>query len=257
MIELSVVLHSALIIGVCVSLLWLLSLKLRDASIADIWWGPGFAVIAWTASDAPMDANIRYGAILALMTLWGLRLGLHLLDRNGGKPEDHRYQAMRSKSRNFPLISLFQVFWLQGALQVLVALPIFAIANSSEPLSWVDALGLSLLFDGILLEAVADLQLKRFKADPANAGKVMDRGVWGWSRHPNYFGNALLWAGVGLVGVGAGAPLWALLGPATMWFLLLRVSGVTMLEATIVDRRPEYRSYIERVPSFFPRPPKK
>lgn len=257
MIELSAVLDSALVIGACTSVLWLLSLKLRDASIADIWWGPGFAVVTWFASAAPLEASVRYRATLALMVLWGLRLGLHLAIRNGGKPEDHRYQAMRAETANFPWVSLFKVFWLQGSLQVFVALPIFAIARSSEPLSWIDGLGLVLVLGGILLEAVADLQLKRFKANPESAGKVMDRGLWGWSRHPNYFGNAVLWAGVGVVGVGAGAPWWALLGPAVMWFLLLRVSGVTMLESTIVDRRPEYRSYKERVPSFFPRAPRR
>jgi steroid 5-alpha reductase family enzyme len=256
MIQGDAVAYSAGVIAACVTALWLLSLRLRDASIADIWWGPGFAVIAWTASEAPLEANLRYGATLVLMTVWALRLGSHLWIRNGGKPEDRRYQAMRAATPGFPMVSLFQVFWLQGALQILVALPLFAIAASEAPLSWVDAIGLSLILDGVLLEAVADIQLKRFKADPASAGKVMDRGIWGWSRHPNYFGNAVLWTGVGVVGVGASAPLWALLGPATMWFLLLRVSGVTMLESTIVDRRPKYRSYMERVPSFFPRPPK-
>lgn len=256
MIQADAVLYSAAVIAACVTALWLLSLRLRDASIADIWWAPGFAVIAWTASETPLDATLRYGGTLVLLTLWAIRLGGHLWVRNGGKPEDRRYQAMRASTPGFPVVSLFKVFWLQGALQILVALPVFAIATSTEPLSWVDALGLSLILDGVLLEAVADMQLKRFKADPSSAGKVMDRGLWGWSRHPNYFGNAVLWTGVGVVGIGAAAPWWALVGPATMWFLLLRVSGVTMLESTIVDRRPEYRSYIERVSSFFPRPPK-
>jgi steroid 5-alpha reductase family enzyme len=256
MIALETVVHSGLFVGLAVTLLWLLSLQLRDVSIVDIWWGPGFAVIAWTASSTPLDANLRYGAALCLLTLWAVRLGTYLWIRNSGHPEDRRYQAIRAATPGFPLKSLFTVFWLQGALQLLVALPVFSIATSTAPFSWVDMIGLFLMVSGLVIEAVADEQLRRFKAEPDNAGKVMDRGLWGWSRHPNYFGNALIWAGVGVLGMGAHAPVWALLGPATMWFLLLRVSGVTMLESTIVDRRPAYRRYMERVPSFFPRPPR-
>jgi len=124
MIALETVVHSGLFVGLAVTLLWLLSLQLRDVSIVDIWWGPGFAVIAWTASSTPLDANLRYGAALCLLTLWAVRLGTYLWIRNSGHPEDRRYQAIRAATPGFPLKSLFTVFWLQGALQLLVARPV-------------------------------------------------------------------------------------------------------------------------------------
>ena len=257
MIELDAVVYSGIFVGSALFLLWLISLRLHDVSIVDIWWAPGFAVIAWTASDTPLEAGVRYGGILFLLTIWGLRLGIYLWIRNHGKPEDRRYQAFRAATPGFPLKSLFTVFWLQGGLQILIGIQIFAIARSTAPFNWVDLLGLMIGFAGVLVEAIADRQLSVFKRDPENSDKVMDRGLWAWTRHPNYFGNAVLWGGVAVVGLSAGAPIWTLLGPGLMWFLLLRVSGVTMLESTIVERRPDYRRYIETVPSFIPRPPRR
>ena len=238
----------------CVSLLWLISIKMRDASIADIWWGPGFALIAWIAWTQADTPTLRMTLICAVLTLWGLRLSTFMARRNLGHGEDRRYQAMRGDSPHFWWISLFQVFFLQGALQVLVALPVFAAAYSQTTLNIWDFLGLTIAMCGVFIEALADRQLKQFKAKPNNRDQVMNQGLWGYSRHPNYFGNAVLWLGVGMVGIASGGPLWSVAGPIIMWFLLLKVSGVSMLESTITERRPQYRQYMNEVSAFIPWP---
>ena len=244
------------LVAVCVFLIWLISIKMRDASIADIWWGPGFAVIAWFAWTQANPASLRLSLITIVLTLWGLRLSTFMARRNLGHGEDRRYQAMRGDSPHFWWVSLFQVFFLQGALQVVVALPIFAAAHSQTELNAWDMVGVVIALSGVFIEAVADHQLKQFKANPSNQGQVMDSGLWGYSRHPNYFGNAVLWLGVGIVGIASGGPVWTFAGPAIMWFLLLKVSGVSMLESTITKRRPAYRDYMTEVSAFIPWPRK-
>jgi steroid 5-alpha reductase family enzyme len=197
--------------------------------------------------------------LAACAAAWGLRLGLHLHRRWRVTGEDRRYRAMRAGwGPRFAVASLFTVFLLQGALLWLVSLPlqIGAALGAARPLGLRDAAGLLLFGAGLLTEAVADAQLARFRADPASAGQVMDRGLWGWSRHPNYFGEALLWWGLGLVAAGAG-PLWPLLGPALLTFLLLKVSGVALLEREIGQRRPGYDAYVARTSSFVPWPPRR
>ena len=174
--------------------------------------------------------------------------------RNLGHGEDRRYQAMRAGSPHFWWVSLFKVFFLQAALQIAVALPVFAVAQSQGPLGLLDLLGVALALAGVFIEALADHQLTGFKADPESRDLVMDRGIWGYSRHPNYFGNALLWVGVGVVGLVGGGPWWSFAGPVLMIFLLLKVSGVAMLESTIIDRRPGYEQYIKEVSAFVPWP---
>jgi steroid 5-alpha reductase family enzyme len=244
-------------IAACVTALWLVSIRLKDVSIVDIWWGPGFALIAWVVHAATPEPSLRLSLAAAILTLWGARLGLFLGQRNLGHGEDKRYVAIRGGSPHFWWTSLFKVFWLQGLLQIVVSSPVFAIQGTQTPMGPADWLGALIAFSGVAIEATADQQLKAFKADPANAKGVMRTGVWAWTRHPNYFGNALIWLGIGLMAVTGGAPWWAFAGPSVMWFLLLRVSGVSMLERTITDRRPEYRAYIEEVPAFIPRWPKR
>ena len=195
-------------VGACVFLIWLISLKMRDASIADIWWGPGFALIAWVAMLDSGRLSERSMWVCAVLTLWGLRLAFFMARRNLGHGEDRRYQAMRAGSPHFGWVSLFKVFFLQGTLQVAVALPVFAVVHSQAPLGVLDWIGVSIAFAGVLIEALADHQLTQFKADPKHGGKVMDQGLWGYSRHPNYFGNAVLWLGIGMVGLSSGGPWW-------------------------------------------------
>jgi steroid 5-alpha reductase family enzyme len=238
--------------------LWLASLALRDAGIVDAWWGPGFALLAWTDAAAT-GLHPRSVLLAGLLSLWSLRLALHLLLRGRGRPEDPRYAAMRRHyGARFPWVSFFTVFALQAVLQVAVGLPIAVVAaQPGPPLGALDVFGAALFAAGLLVEAVADLQLTRFRADPTSAGRVMDRGLWAWTRHPNYFGDCLAWWGV--FAVALASPLgWASLpGPALMTFLLLRVSGVALLERSIGKRRPGYAEYAKRVPAFLPRPPRR
>lgn len=236
-------------------LLWCLSLALRNASIVDIWWGPGFAMLALLSfALAPAGHALATG----LTAVWGLRLGAYLLARNAGHGEDPRYQSMRRHhGERFPFVSLATVFGLQGVLMWLVSLPV-QVANhgGAGEAALTTALGFGLWAVGLFFEAVGDLQLARFKADPENQGRVMDRGLWRYTRHPNYFGDACAWWGIWLVCLGSPGAAWTVLSPALMTFFLLRVSGVALLERSIGKRRPEYVDYQRRTSAFFPLPPK-
>lgn len=234
--------------------LWLVSLLRRDASIVDPFWGLGFVVVAWLAW-LRCEANEPRGWLLVgLTSAWGLRLSLYLLWRNVGHGEDRRYAAMRAHhGRRFWWISLFTVFLLQAAILWFVSLPLqVALAtDESTPLGIADAIGVALWLLGFCFESIGDWQLARFQADPAHAGRVLDRGLWRYTRHPNYFGDFCVWWGLYLVAAAGGAA-WTIASPALMSFLLLKVSGVSLLERTIVERRPEYRRYIARTNAFFP-----
>lgn len=240
--------------------LWLVSLARRDASIVDLWWGPGFgllATIAWLAADA---APARSAILLALVWVWGLRLGGYLAWRNHGRGEDPRYAAMRRRhGERFGLVSLGTVFGLQGVLQWLVALPVLLaiLAPGERALGALDALGLAVFAVGLAFESIGDAQLARFKADPANRGRVMDRGLWRYTRHPNYFGDSLVWWGLFAIACATPYGVFAIASPALMTFLLLRVSGVALLERSLVRTRPAYRDYVETTSAFFPRPPRR
>ncbi len=247
---------AAAAIGVAVVALWVLSLPLRNASIADIFWPLGFVVVAAISSRAS-GYGPRKALVGALVAVWGLRLAIHLYLRNRGHGEDPRYRAMRRRwgESRFPVVSLFTVFLFQGALLWVVSLPVQAASASSAHLMWLDVVGAVVWLVGFSFEAIGDLQLTRFRTDASNDGLVMDRGLWAYTRHPNYFGNATLWWGLGLIAVAAGR-WWALAGPLVMTILLLRVSGVPLLERRMKRTRPGYGDYVARTSSFFPRPPK-
>jgi steroid 5-alpha reductase family enzyme len=237
---------------------WLVSLGLRDASIADIAWGLVFVGIAWASWIAGVGGTAGLIAALAV-TVWGLRLATYIGIRNAGHGEDRRYQAMRAKRPNtFWLWSLFGVFVLQGILALIVSLPVQSLGSvgDSSP-GWISFVGVAVFLAGLGFEAVGDAQLAAFKRDPANKGQVMDRGLWRYTRHPNYFGDALLWWGIWLIAVGSGAAWWSLVGPALMTFLLVRVSGVALLESDLAERRPGYAEYIRKTSPFIPLPPKR
>lgn len=247
-----------IVIAVALFLLWLLSLKLKDASIVDIFWGLGFAMVAVTTYLATDGFAGRKQLITALTIIWGVRLAWHIGSRNIGKGEDYRYQAMRKKlGARFPIISLFSVFLLQGALMWLISLPLQAAQIPAQPdqLTVWDYAGLLVWIAGFLFEAVGDWQLRRFKSNPANKGKLMDQGLWAFTRHPNYFGDALLWWGFYLIACAAGA-WWTVFSPALMTFLLLKVSGVAMLERSLTKTKPEYEAYARRTNAFLPWFPK-
>lgn len=247
---------TATVIVASVVLLWLVSLLVRNASIIDLFWGFGFVVIAWVAwLVLAGDGSNRRLLLLVLVTVWGIRLAGYLTWRNSGKGEDFRYQAMRKRwGRRFPLISLATVFLLQAALMLIVSLPVQAGMLTGGALGIVAALGVGLWLVGLAFEAIGDSQLARFKADSTNSGKVMDRGLWRYTRHPNYFGDACVWWGIYLVALTTDT-WWTIVGPGVMTMLLLRYSGVALLEKTIANRRPGYAAYAERTNAFFPGPP--
>lgn len=237
---------------------WVVSIVISDASIVDIVWGLGFVLVAILGGALGAEST-RTRLVGALTLIWGLRLAIHLFRRNVGKGEDYRYRAMRRRwGDRFPVVSLFTVFLLQGALMFIVSLPVQAAqtATSPERLNSVDVIGATVWFVGFVFEAIGDEQLRRFKADPANKGKVMNRGLWRYTRHPNYFGDATLWWGLGLIAIGTGA-WWSLIGPLVMTVFLLRVSGVPLLERRMARTRPGYEDYVRRTSSFVPLPPKR
>jgi steroid 5-alpha reductase family enzyme len=256
----SVLLASALAIVVLMVVTWVVSLVVTDASIVDIIWGAGFVVVAATAAVVGEGYSDRRFLLLALVGIWGLRLSGYLAWRNLGHGEDYRYVAMREKfGASFWWISLFQVFLLQGVLMWVVSLPVQLSASAEEPASFgpLAAAGIAVWTVGLLFETVGDAQLAGFKADPVNEGRVMDRGLWRYTRHPNYFGDFCVWWGIFLVAAETGPGRFGIVGPLVMSFLLIRVSGVAMLEKTIGTRRPGYVDYVERTSAFFPRPPKR
>jgi steroid 5-alpha reductase family enzyme len=236
---------------------WLVSLARRDVSIVDSLWGPMIALAAWAYALLAPQTGPRDIIILALASLWALRLSGHITWRNWGHGEDRRYQAIRARNQpHFEYKSLYLVFGLQAGLAWIVALPLMAALAGDRPLGWLDALGAALWLFGIGFEALADRQLSRFKADRANQGRIMDRGLWAWSRHPNYFGECLVWWGAWLVALAAGAA-WTVVSPLLMTVLLLRVSGVALLEQDLTERRPAYRDYMVRTSAFIPWPPRR
>jgi steroid 5-alpha reductase family enzyme len=247
-------LAGGVILGLMI-LLWLLSVALRNSSIVDIFWGTGFVVVAWTAFLLTPDGFLPRKLLLAgLVTVWGLRLSTHILRRNWGKPEDFRYARWREESgRRWWWFSFFKVFLLQGILLWIISTPLIAAQVSRLPgrLGWLDALGVVVWAIGFFFEAVGDAQLERFKADPANKGKLLATGVWRYTRHPNYFGDAAQWWGYFLIAAAAGA-WWTVFCPILMTVLLVRVSGVALLEKTLVETKPGYREYARTTNAFLP-----
>jgi len=234
---------------------WLLSLALRNASIVDVFWGLGFALLAavyFVATDGFVGRKLL---ITTLVVVWGLRLSLHILRRNWGQGEDYRYRAFREKwGEKFWWGSFFQVFLLQGVLLWLISAPVLAAQfyGSPDELTVVDALGALVWGVGFFFEAVGDWQLAGFKADPANKGKVMQSGLWRYTRHPNYFGDATVWWGHFVIAAGTVDGLWTVFSPVLMTVLLLRVSGVALLEKAQVRTKPQYRAYVESTSAFLP-----
>ena len=248
----------AITIGL-MTFLWALSLVLKNSSIVDIFWGAGFVVFAWVAFFLTPGGFLGRKLLLTiLVTVWGLRLSLYILIRNWGKPEDFRYQVWRKQhGKKWWWYSFFQVFLLQGVLLTIIAAPLLAAQMSLAParLGVLDFLAIPLWAIGFFFESVGDWQLKRFKSDPANKGKVLDRGVWRYTRHPNYFGDVAQWWAYYLIAAAAGG-WWTIFSPILMTTLLLRVSGVSLLEKTL-DSRPGYKEYSERTSEFIPWFPKK
>jgi steroid 5-alpha reductase family enzyme len=242
------------VILVLMILLWLLSLRLKNSSIVDIFWGTGFVIAAWLYFSLTPEGYLPRKLLLStLVTIWGLRLSFYILLRNWGKPEDFRYQKWRQEAGSkWWWQSFLRVFLLQGILLWIISIPLLAAQYSELPdhLTILDLLAVGVWLVGFFLESVGDYQLSRFKAQAEHKGKVMDRGMWRYTRHPNYFGDSMQWWGYYVMAAAAGG-WWTLYSPLLMTLLLMRVSGVTMLEKTL-STRPGYREYIERTNAFFP-----
>lgn len=235
---------------------WLASLAARDVSIVDSLWSLMFLVAASVYLGLCSDLGQRLSLVMVLLAVWALRLSIFITWRNAGEPEDKRYQEIRRNNEPyFEYKSLYIVFGLQATLAWLIATPVAAAVSGANELGVWDAAGVVLWTVGMTFEVVGDWQLSRFKSDPTNRGRVMDRGLWKHTRHPNYFGEACVWWGFYLIAVGAGG-WWTLFAPVLITFLLLKVSGVTLLEKDIQERRPAYREYRERTNAFIPGPRK-
>ncbi len=253
-----VMVASAIAIAVLMFATWIVSVAIKNASIVDIVWGSGFVVVAWV-SYAVADGDDTRRIVLAVMvTLWGLRLAGYLAKRNIGHGEDYRYRAMRKHwGPRFPIISLVTVFLLQGVLMWVVSIGVqLGQVPASPAFGPIGTMGILVWLVGLAFETVGDLQLARFKADPANSGKVMDKGLWSLTRHPNYFGDSLVWWGIAIVAAESGLGAWGFLGAAVMNFLLVRVSGVALLEKSLSKRKEGYAEYVARTSAFLPRPPR-
>ena len=234
---------------------WLVSLWKKDVSIVDSMWSVMFLLAAATYLVSG-DAGPRAPLVVLLVSIWALRLAGYITWRNWGETEDYRYQKIRANnSPGFAFKSVYIVFGLQGFLAALISLPLLAAITGDRPLGTLDVAGVLLWIAGFVFETLGDLQLARFKSDPANRGKVLDSGLWALTRHPNYFGDFCVWWGFFLIALSAGG-WWTIVSPLLMSFLLLRVSGVAMLEKDIGQRRPEYADYVRRTNAFFPGRPK-
>lgn len=237
---------------------WFISVWKDNVNIVDSLWGLGFVLVAVITFAIGIGFDGRRSMVLCMTACWGLRLAAHLTWRNWGEDEDHRYAQWRQKSGRFWLVSLFKVFWLQAIFLSAISLVLQAAQLSPEPsrFTLLDILGALIWTVGFVFESVADWQLARFKADPANQGRVMDKGLWAWSRHPNYFGEFLIWWGFFVVALAVPGGWWTVISPIIVSLVLMKMTGVPLTEAALKKRRPGYADYIKRTSAFFPRPPK-
>lgn len=233
-----------------------LALEYGRADVADVAWGPGILLAAALSFWLGGAHAARGLLVTALTAVWAARLSAHIHARNHGKPEDYRYRKWREEwGSSYKLRAFLQVFMLQGALMLVVALPV-VVTNLSRDRAWgvFDLLGALVWMAGFAIESVADAQLARFAAEPANKGRLIQTGLWSWSRHPNYFGEVLLWWGLALVALPLDHGTLGLLGAGTITFFILKISGIPMLEERM-RLKPGFDDYARRTSAFFPLPP--
>ena len=239
---------------------WLVSIRFQNVTLVDSLWGLGFVLIAWMTFFMTDGFTARALLLAVLTTIWGLRLSIYLTLRNHGKGEDPRYGSWRREyGDRFWIVSLFNVFLVQAVFMWIIALAMQfgQMAPNPAALTWLDILGMSLWTIGFIFEAVGDWQLASFKANPANKGRVMNRGLWATTRHPNYFGEALVWWGIFLIVLSTPGSLWTIISPVLITITLLKITGVALTEKTILETKPEYREYIAGTSAFFPWFPKR
>lgn len=238
------------------------AIRIRNQSIIDVFWGPGFvvaAVVSYVVSAGSEGDDTRRLVVLLLTSVWGLRLGLYIGNRNRGHGQDKRYTAlMRHQTGSLVGFLVRKIYGLQGFLMILVSVPVQVAMYESEPLGVIGGIGIVIWAIGFVFESVGDWQLARFKADPANAGQVMDRGLWAWTRHPNYFGDAAVWTGLFVLALGSPWGLLTIVSPFVMTKLLVSYSGKALLERGMRRSKGEaYDRYVARTSGFFPLPPKR
>ena len=239
---------------------WLISLRYRNVTIVDSLWGLGFVLIAWITFLLSEGFIGRRLLIVVLVSLWGIRLSVFLSRRNWGAGEDPRYGEWRKKSgERFWLVSFFKVFLLQAIFLWVISLvlQIGQLSSTPDRFTWLDMLGVFIWGAGFFFEAVGDWQLARFKADPSTKGRVMDQGLWAYTRHPNYFGEFLIWWGFFVITLSTPNSWWTIISPLIVTAVLLKMTGIPLTESTIVKTRPGYKDYIERTSAFVPWFPKK
>jgi len=249
------------VVVVYMTVVWLISLVIKNSSIVDIFWGPGFALLAGAYYlVAPEPFAARKLLLVVLVCVWGLRLALHIGIRNHGKGEDYRYRAWREQhGSRWWWRSFLQVFMLQGVLLWVIGMPLLVVQVAPQPanLTVFDILGTLLWLVGFVFEALGDWQLVRFKADPANKGKVMRTGLWQYTRHPNYFGDAAVWWSYYVLALSVQFGFTVVFSPILMTMLLMRVSGVALLERGLKQTKPEYADYVMNTNAFFPGLPRR
>jgi len=236
---------------------WVVSLLRNDVSIVDSLWSIMFLLVALVYSATAVNTGPREMLVLSLVTLWALRLSIYITWRNHGQREDYRYRKIRANNDpGFRFKSLYIVFGFQAVLAWVISLPLVVAIGGQSAIGLLDYAGILFFVVGFIFEALGDLQLTRFRSNPENSGKVLDQGLWRYTRHPNYFGNFTMWWGFFLIALSAGG-WWTIISPLLMTFLLLKVSGVALLEKDISGRRPQYQQYIRRTNAFFPGFPRK
>ncbi len=257
MIDFNAILLTVGAVFIYVNLLFLLAMLLKKNDIMDVAWGLGFIMVAVVYLLLVPGYHWRRMLVSALVAVWGLRLAIFIYLRNKGKKEDFRYAKWRQDwGKHWVLRSYLQVFLLQGFFMLTISYPLFFYApNQTAAFSLLDGLGVLLWLLGFFFEAVGDNQMRRFKSDPSNKGKIMDRGLWRYTRHPNYFGESAMWWGIFLITLNVAYGWIAVFSPLVITTLLLRVSGVPLLEKKF-ETNPAYREYILKTSSFIPWPPK-
>lgn len=250
-------LQTFLVLFVFFFIVFIIGQFLKDNSIVDMAWGSGFVLSALYTFISNPDSGIKGVVITAAIVLWGTRLTYHIARRNIGKPEDYRYVEMRKRwgTKGVAVKAFFNVYFLQLCIQYVVTLPVIYGNATQQHLSVVNTIGMLIWCIGIFFEAVGDYQLKLFKKDPSNKGKIMDRGLWALTRHPNYFGDAAMWFGIFLIAISNWNGLWIVVSPILMTFFLVFVSGVRMLEKKY-DGRADFDAYKKRTSAFIPWFPK-
>jgi steroid 5-alpha reductase family enzyme len=237
------------------TILWAVSLRLENSSVADVAWGPGILAVGLTYYFTSDGVPIRAQLTLALLLIWAARLAVHLGMRMRLRGEDFRYVKWRDEYEgSWWIVSYFKVFLLQAVVGWIISLPIYFAIVSLAPasLTVLDYAGIVVFACGLAFESVGDEQLRRFRDNRANRGKVLDTGLWRYTRHPNYFGEALVWWGFCLIALATGG-IPALLGPVVLTYLLIYVSGVALLESTLIEKKG-YAQYVGRTPAFLPLP---